>query len=501
MNLAEISINKKVITYTLTVVALYVGYLSFNSLPRLEDPEFAIKQALIITSYPGASAYEVEKEVTEVMEKAAQEMGQLKFVESWSERGLSKVKVYIKDVYRKNELPQVWDELRRKVMDAKKYLPPGTAPPVVNDDFGDVYGVYLALHGEGYSYAELKKIAELLRRELLTVQDVKKIVFSGVQKETIYVEMSKTTMASLDITEQEIFDALRSKNLPVDAGKFKAGSEYLAINPTGEYKSEKQFGDLLISSKEGKLIYLKDVATINRDYQDPPGNMLRFNGEPSIGIGISTIPGGNSVTLGEGVIKRLAELEGQIPLGMELDAISMQSESVTKAINGFIINLIEAVAIVVLVLLFAMGLRSGLIIGFILILTIAATFLIMGMQGITLERISLGALIIELGMLVDNAIVVVDGMKVLMEQGIDGFTAAKDVVAKNSIPLLGATAVAVLAFASIGTLSTSTGEYTQSLFYVILISLSLSWLTAVTTTPLITKQFILSKKSSDCLFQ
>ena len=495
MNLAEFSINKKVITYTLTAVALYVGYLSFNSLPRLEDPEFAIKQALIITSYPGASAYEVEKEVTEVMEKAAQEMGQLKFVESWSERGLSKVKVYIKDVYRKNELPQVWDELRRKVMDAKKYLPPGTAPPVVNDDFGDVYGVYLALHGEGYSYAELKKIAELLRRELLTVQDVKKIVFSGVQKETIYVEMSKTTMASLDITEQEIFDALRSKNLPVDAGKFKAGVEYLAINPTGEYKSEKQFGDLLISSKEGKLIYLKDVASINRDYQDPPGKILRFNGEPSIGIGISTIAGGNAVTLGEGVIDRLEQLEGQIPLGMEVDAISMQSESVTKAINGFIINLIEAVAIVVLVLLFAMGLRSGLIIGFILILTIAATFLIMGMQGITLERISLGALIIALGMLVDNAIVVVDGMKVQMEQGIDGFTAAKDVVAKNSTPLLGATAVAVLAFASIGTLSTSTGEYTQSLFFVILISLSLSWLTAVTTTPLITKQFILSKKS------
>jgi len=495
MNLAEFSINKKVITYTITVVTLYVGYLSFNSLPRLEDPEFAIKQALIITSYPGASAIEVEKEVTEVIEKAAQEMGQLKFVESWSERGLSKVKVWIKDAYRINDLPQVWDELRRKIQDAKKYLPPGTAPPIVNDDFGDVFGIYLALHGEGYTYAELKKIAELLRRELLTVQDVKKIVFSGIQKETIYIEMSKTKMTSLDITESEIFDALRSKNLPVDAGKFKAGAEYLAINPTGEYKSEKQFGDLLISSKEGTLIYLKDVAAINRDYQDPPGNILRFNGEPSIGIGISTILGGNSVTMGNAVVKRLAELEGQIPVGMELDAISMQSENVTKAINGFIINLFEAVAIVIIVLLIAMGLRSGLIIGFILLLTIAATFLIMGMQQITLERISLGALIIALGMLVDNAIVIVDGMKVKMEQGIDGLTAAKEVVGKNSIPLLGATVVAILAFASIGTMTTSTGEYTQSLYYVILISLSLSWLTAVTTTPLITSQFILSKKS------
>jgi len=495
MNIAEFSIKKKVITYTITVVALYIGYNSFNSLPRLEDPEFAIKQALILTSYPGASAQEVEKEVTEVIEKAAQQMGQLKFIESWSERGLSKVKVFIKDEYRKNDLPQVWDELRRKIQDAKRNLPPGTAEPVINDDFGDVYGVYLALHGEGYTYAELKKIAELLRRELLTVQDVKKIVFSGLQKETIFIEMSKTKMASLDITEQEIFDVLRSKNLPVNAGKFKAGTEYLAINPTGEYKSEKQFGELLINSKEGKLIYLRDVASIKRDYQDPPGNILRFNGEPSIGIGISTIMGGNAVTMGNAVVKRLAELEGQIPLGMELDAISMQSESVTKAINGFIINLVEAVAIVVLVLLFAMGLRSGLIIGFILLLTIAATFLIMGIQQITLERISLGALIIALGMLVDNAIVIVDGMKVKMEQGIDGLTAAKDVVSSNSIPLLGATAVAVLAFASIGTMTTSTGEYTQSLYFVILISLSLSWLTAVTATPLITSQFILSKKS------
>ncbi len=214
------------------------------------------------------------------------------------------------------------------------------------------------------------------------------------------------------------------------------------------------------------------MATINRDYQDPPATILRFNGNPAIGIGVSTILGGNSVTMGNAVVARLDELESQIPFGMELGAISMQNENVTKSINSFVINLIEAVAIVILVLLFAMGLRSGLIIGFILLLTIAATFVVMSMQQITLERISLGALIIALGMLVDNAIVIVDGMKVKMEQGIDGLTAAKEVVGKNSTPLLGATAVAVLAFASIGTMTTSTGEYTQSLFYVILISLS-----------------------------
>ncbi len=236
------------------------------------------------------------------------------------------------------------------------------------------------------------------------------------------------------------------------------------------------------------------MATVIRGYEDPPKKLLRYNGKPAIGIAISTLMGGNVVTMGEAVEKRLDELENLIPHGMELEVITLQSASVTKAINGFLVNLLEAVVIVVIVLLFTMGLRSGLIIGFILVLTIAATFVVMGKYQITLERISLGALIIALGMLVDNAIVVVDGMKVRMEKGMDGLEAAKEVVGQNSIPLLGATAVAVLAFASIGGMDNGTGEYCRSLYYVILISLSLSWLTAVTTTPLVTKLFVLPKK-------
>ena len=496
MNIAEFSIKKSVITWTLTVVLLVIGYYSYQDLPRLEDPEFAIKDAVVVTPYPGASPEEVEKEVTEKIEKAVQALGQLKRVESYSARGLSTVKVKIKDKYDKAALPQVWDELRRKIIDSVKDLPPGAGPVIVNDDFGDVYGVYYALYGEGYTYAELKKVAEILKRELLTVTDVKKIVFFGEQTEAIYVEMSKTKMAALGINRQEIFDALRAKNLPFDSGSIRIGTEYMPVFPTGVFKSEKDFGDLFIASKGGKLIYLKDVATVRRDYVDPPYRILRFNGHPAIGIAISTITGGNAVTMGEGVVKRIGELLDQIPIGMELGVIAMQSDSVTKAIKGFVVNLIEAVAIVIIVLLIFMGLRSGLIIGFILMLTIAATFVVMGYFQITLERISLGALIIALGMLVDNAIVVVDGMKVKMEQGMDGLKAAKEVVGQNSIPLLGATAVAVLAFASIGGMDNSTGEYCRSLFYVILISLSLSWLTAVTTTPLITKTFILSKKKN-----
>jgi multidrug efflux pump subunit AcrB len=490
MNIAEISIKKNIITWTMTVVMLVLGYFAYQDLPRLEDPEFAIKDAVVITPYPGASPDEVEEEVSEVIEKAVQELGQLLRVESYSARGLSTVKVKIKDKYDKDALPQIWDELRRKVNDYQSQLPPGAGPSIVNDDFGDVYGVYFALTGEGFTMAAMKKVAEMLKRELLTVTDVKKVAFFGVQKEAIYVEMSRTKMANLGITREEIYAALQAKNLATDAGRIKIGTEYMAIFPSGIFQSEKDFGDLLVSSQGGKLIYLRDVADIRRDYVDPPRTLLRFNGRQSIGIAISTVQGGNAVVMGEGVEKRIEELMPRIPLGMDLNVIAMQSTSVVKAINSFVINLVEAVVIVVVVLLIFMGLTSGLIIGFILVLTIAATFVIMNSYQIALERISLGALIIALGMLVDNAIVVVDGMKVKMEKGIEGLTAAKEVVGQNAIPLFGATAVAVLAFASIGSMENSTGEFCRSLYYVILISLSLSWLTAVTSTPLVTKTFL-----------
>ncbi len=497
MSIAEFSIKKSVITWTMTFVMLLLGYFAYVGLPRLEDPEFAIKEAVILTPYPGASPTEVQEEVTEVIEKAVQEMGQLKRVESYSSRGMSLVHVIIKDQYRKDVLPQVWDELRRRMGDHAKNLPPGAGPITVNDSFGDVFGVYFALVGDGYTFAELKDVAELLQRELLVAQDVKKIELFGVRSEAIYVEMSRSKMAVLGITQQDIFNALKAKNLAVDSGRLKFGPQYLAINPTGEFKSEKDFGNLFIASKGGRLIYLRDVARIKRGYVDPPSKILRVDGKEGIGIAISTVLGGNAVTMGNAVLKRLDELQSQIPMGMELKEIAMQSKSVTKAVNGFVVNLLESVAIVIVVLAIFMGLRAGMIIGFILMLTIAATFVVMGYYHITLERISLGALIIALGMLVDNAIVVVDGMKVKMRQGMDGLQAAREVVGQNSLPLLAATAVAIMAFASIGGMSNSTGEYCQSLYYVILISLSLSWITAVTATPLVTTRFIMSRKDRE----
>jgi multidrug efflux pump subunit AcrB len=500
MNIAELSIRKSTITWVLTILMVVGGAFSFFNLAWLEDPEFTIKDAIIMTPYPGASAAEVEEEVTNVLEKAGQELGQLKYVESRSSRGMSQIKVKIQDKYDAYSLPQVWDELRRKVNDYQVQLPPGAGPSNVNDDFGDVYGVYAAITGQGYTDKELYEYAKFLQRELLHAEDVKRIDLYGVRPEVIYVEMRREKMAELGISQQDIYNSLAAKNLPVDSGHLTLGREYIPINPTGEFQSEQQFADLLISSQEtdsDRLVYLGDVADIVRGYDDTPDTILRFDGKSAVGLGISTVLGGNVVTMGEALQKRLAELEELAPLGMELNIISMMPEAVTTSIKGFLLNLIAAVVIVIAVLLIFMGLRSGLIIGFVLFQTIMGTFIFMDMYDVTLERISLGALIIALGMLVDNAIVVVDGMRVKMDQGTDAITAAKEVVGQTGIPLLAATFVAIAAFASIGTSEDSTGEYCRTLFSVILISLTMSWVTAATTTPLLCKTFLKVKPKSD----
>lgn len=496
MNIAEMSIRKSVITWVLTILMVVIGWVSFTNLSMLEDPEFTIKEALVLTPYPGASAAEVEEEVTNVIEKAVQAMGQLDYVESRSARGLSQVKVVIKSSYDGSMLPQVWDELRRKVGDTQSSLPPGAGPSIVNDDFGDVYGVYVAITGKGYSYKELYEYAKFLQRELLHAEDVKRIVLYGVQPEAIYVEMRREKMADLGVSQQDIYKALSAKNLVASSGYLTLGREFIPVNPTGEFSSEKQFGDLLVkgrSSQSRSLVFLRDVAAIKRGYQYPSKAYLHYNGEPAIGIAVSTVGGGNVLTMGESLKNRFTALEALSPLGMELHPIYMQTEAVTASISNFLVNLAEAVGIVIVVLLVFMGLRSGLIIGAVLLITIMGSFIFMGMQAVTLQRISLGALVIALGMLVDNAIVVTDGMRVKMEQGIDALKAAREVVGQVGIPLLMATFIAIAAFAAIGTSQDSTGEYCATLFSVIMISLTLSWVTAVTTTPLMCKVFLKSK--------
>ncbi len=493
MNIAEFSIKKSVITWVLTILMGVVGVFSFLNLSMLEDPEFTIKEAVIITPYTGASASEVETEVSNVIEKAVQELGQLDRVESRSSRGLSIVQVTIKDKFDNDSLPQVWDELRRKVGDYQSQLPPGAGPSIVNDDFGDVYGVYMAITGKGYSYRELYEYAKFLQRELLQAQDVKRIDLYGNQPEAVYVEMRREKMAELGVSQDDIYSTLAAKNLTASSGYLTLGPEFIPVNPTGEFTSEKQFGELLVKGSTGEnrtLVYLKDVAEISRGYNYPADNYLLYNGEPAVGVAISTVKGGNVLTMGESLIEKFKELQELSPLGMEINTIYLQTEAVTASINNFLINLAEAVAIVIVVLFVFMGFRSGIIIGLVLMITILGTFIFMGMFDVTLQRISLGALVIALGMLVDNAIVVTDGMRMKMNNGTDALTAAKEIVGQVSMPLLMATLIAICAFAAIGTSQDSSGEYCRTLFSVILISLSLSWVTAVTTTPLLCKTFL-----------
>ena len=496
MNLTDFSLRNRTLIIVLTVVTVYAGMKSFNALPRLEDPEFTIKEALVITPYPGATAYEVEEEVSDELELAIQKLGKIKRIESRNLPGMSTITVEMRSTVGSAELPQIWDELRRKVGDAQAQLPPGAGPSLVNDDYSDVYGVFLALHGDEYSYRELYDFAKLLRRELVLVKDVAKIELFGVLPEVVYIEFDRERVSQIGISSDDISKQLVAEGVVVDAGRVEVGAEYIRLQPDSLIHTSQELGDILISKGDQSQVRLRDIAEIKRGYQDPATNKLHFDGHRAIGIGVSTEKGGNVVSVGEGIKARLAELEGQTPLGMELGVIYMQSDMVTTAIDAFIINLLEAIVIVIVVLLAFMGLRSGLIIGFVLVLTICGTFIFMAPAGVALERISLGALIIALGMLVDNAIVIIDGMLVRINGGMDAEEAAREVTSQTSTPLLGATMVAIIAFAAIGLSPDSTGEFCRSLFTVIGISLSLSWVTAMTITPLLGIWFIKPPKPS-----
>jgi multidrug efflux pump subunit AcrB len=492
MNLGEISVRNDRVVLFIIFVVIVGGLMAYQRMGRLEDPEFTIKEALIITPYPGASPEDVAKEVTNPIESAVQELGQLDRVESASWRGRSVVTAFIKARYHRDAIPQVWDELRRKINDVQPRLPPSVrGKSVVIDDFGDVYGIFLAITGEGYSLPELRRYAENIRRELLLVQNVKKVDFFGEQQEAVFLEISRFRLAELGINEENIYAQLQATNSAADGGRVRVGEQFLALDPQGGFGSADEMLQLVIASeKTGRQLTLGDIASLKRDNEDPPRRLLRYDGKPAIGLGISTVQGGNVVTLGQGVREKLEELKGNQPIGIEIGEINFQPEAVTRATNNFIFNLAKAVTIVLVVLFFAMGRKTGLIIGLVLFLTIMATFMVMYLEGdLLMERISLGALIIALCMLTDNAIIITESLKVRIEAGEDKLQVVREAVARNQWPLFGATAIAVIAFAAIGLSEDRTGEYCNSLFWVILISLTLSWISAITITPFLSYKF------------
>lgn len=500
MNAGEFSVRNQRVIFVSMFFVLLGGLVAYQRLGRLEDPEFTIKEALIITPYPGASPDEVAKEVTNPIESACQQLGQLRRVESESLRGRSVVTAVIQDRFHKDAIPQVWDELRRKINDVQPLLPPSVrGKSIVVDDFGDVYGIFLAITGEGFSQAELRRYAEFLRRELLLVPGVKKAELFAEQREAVYLEISRRRLALLGINEEEIYRRLQAKNVAADGGRVRVSDQYIALDPTGGFGSAEDMLELAIGSDTtGRQLFLKDVAAVKRTYEDPPRRILRYDGQPAIGLGISTVQGGNVVTMGKGIRRKLDELKPDQPVGIEINEINFQPTAVSKATNAFIFNLGKAVTIVFVVLLFAMGRKAGFIIGFVLLLTIMGTFLVMYVNGtLLMERISLGALIIALCMLTDNAIVVTEGIKVRIEAGEDKLHVIRDVISQNQWPLFGATGIAVVAFAAIGLSEDRTGEYCNSLFWVIFISLALSWVAAITVTPLLCHLFFKARPAEE----
>ena len=493
--IAAYFIRNRVISWMVSLIFLIGGVSAFFGLGRLEDPAFTIKDAMVVTSYPGATPQQVEEEVTYPLEKAIQQLTYVDEVNSISSRGLSQITVTMKNNYGPDDLPQIWDELRRKVNDLKGSLPPGVNEPSVIDDFGDVYGILLAVTGDGYSYKELLDYVDYLRRELELVDGVSKVSVSGQQQEQVFIEISMKKLSSLGLSPNTVFNLLSTQNVVSDAGAIRIGDEYIRIQPTGEFQSVDELGDLLLTESGAQgLIFLKDVAEIKRGYVDVPTNIINYNGQLALNLGVSFAQGVNVVEVGKAFDRRVAELKYQQPVGVEISEIYNQPKEVDKSVSGFVISLAQAVGIVIVVLLFFMGLRSGLLIGLILLLTVLGTFIFMKYLAIDLQRISLGALVIALGMLVDNAIVVVEGILIGTQKGRTRLQAATDIVTQTKWPLLGATVIAVTAFAPIGLSEDSTGEYCGTLFTVLLISLMLSWFTAISLTPFFADIFFKGQK-------
>ena len=511
MNLAAIAIKNKTVTWFAVVVILIGGIGSYFQLPQLEDPAFTVKTAVITTHYPGATAEEVELEVTDRIEQGLMEIKEIRYVESMSRPGFSMIRVEMLPEYWSDKLPQIFDEMRRKVTKMAPSLPPGASTPVVNDDYGLVFGLLLAITGDGYTYEQLERYAKDLRKELSTVEGVSRVDFWGLREKVIHLDTTQAQLANLGISEDSITETLRNQNMVVDAGSVDVLDHRLRIQPTGQFRTPRDIGNLTLrptvidaiqqqdfelNRRAGsELIRISDIGTISRGLREPATQMMRMSfrdedgrireSQQAIGLALAPVLTDNIVDVGKRVDARIDEVIYDIlPVGIEVHRIHWQSEVVDEAVVAFLINFAQALAIVLVVVTIPMGWRMGVIIGTNLVLTVMATFLIMSLWGIELHRISLGALIIALGMMVDNAIVVADEMTVKIQQGMDRVKAATAAVAKHQLPLIGATVIAVMAFFPIAMSSGDTGEYCQHLFYVAGASLLASWLLALTVTPL-----------------
>ena len=488
MDLARLAVRNRLIFGILMAGIALAGIDAYRNMARFEDPEFIIRTAVITTSYPGATAEEVANEVTEALESAVQTLEEVEKVTSTSSLGVSIVHVDIHYRFSRTraDLEVVWGKLRNRIRDARAMLPPGAAQPVVNDSFGDVYGLYYFITGEGFSSRELHDYARGLRTELLSVRDVGKVAIMGQRTQAIYIEVARERAAALGVSLESVYDDLARRNSVTPAGNLRVGDRRLAILPSGSVDSVDAIRDVVVApSGGGALIRLGDIASVSLGYIEPPQQIIRYMGKPAIALGVASVTGANVAQMGAAIDRKILETVAQRPLGVEVHEFYHQGKVVTAAVADFVLNVAAALIIVLVTLLVFMGLRPAVVIGAVLLLTVAATLAVMRLADIPMHRISLGALIIALGMLVDNAIVVTEGILVGVRQGRDKLAAAGEVVRRARWPLLGGTAVGIIAFAPIGLASGDTAEYTGDLFRVILISLLFSWLFAITAAPML----------------
>ena len=490
MKLIKYFLQRRSVTILLLLLVLVGGIFAYIKMGKLEDAPFTIKQALVMTPYPGASPSEVQRQVTDVLEEAIQSMGELYYLKTENRAGISKITVYVKKEIRADQMQQLWDKLRRKVGDVQSKLPAGAGPSVVNDDFGDVLGVFYGLASENHTYRELEDQAKLIKNELLKVKDVARIEINGTQTPTIDITISPAVMSRSGITTADIAQAFNARNKVVDSGGITAGPGRIRIESTGNFYSLDDIRELTIVSRTGEHFRLSDIASISENYMTPATSLMRMNGKPAVGIAISTVPTGNVVDMAEAVKARIETIKTYMPEGFELISIYDQGYESDIANQGFILNLIISVITVVAILLFFIGFKNGLLVGSGLVFSIFATLIVMLTGGIALQRMSLAAIIIAMGMLVDNAIVVSDSALVNMQKGMRKRVAIMKACSGTALPLLAATVIAILTFLPIYYSPHITGELLSSLVIVIGVSLMFSWVFALTQTPFFIQEFV-----------
>ena len=480
-NLSEWALRHRPLVLYFIVILALAGVYAYGQLGQSEDPPFTFKVVVVKTTWPGASAREVEQQVTDRIEHKLQELPLL-FVRSYSRPGESLVFVSFQDALPPTAIPDLQYQVRKKVSDIRQSLPPGVQGPFFNDEFGDTYTNLYALTGEGYTYRDLKDFGDRVRAELLLVPGLSKVDFIGEQEEKIHIELSNTRLALLGITPAQIAQTLAAQNAVAAAGSFETANERIYLRPSGAFDSLDEVRDIALRVNE-RLFRLGDIAEVHRGYVDPPQQKMRWQGREALGIGVTMVAGGDVIALGRALDERLAAVAPELPVGMEIGQVSSMPRAVERSVREFVSSLAEAVAIVLAVSLVSLGLRTGLVVAISIPLVLATTFLCMWLFGIGLHKISLGALILSLGLLVDDAIIAVEMMAVKLEQGFDRLEAASFAYSSTAFPMLSGTLVTVAGFLPIALAKSSTGEYTRSLFQVSSIALIASWFAAVIVVP------------------